>query len=284
MIMAIARFSRRCRVSLSICGTLPHMFTGERIVPGGKYHVTYQQSLFAYEFARQRAKRKRVLDVGSGEGYGVNHLVSVASRVVGFDAHGGTIETAQKKYRRANLAFVVGTLEDPPQEIAGQQFDIVCCFQTIEHVADQDSFLEQVKAFVSRGGMVMVTTPNKDRFSGFNPYHVKELTPPELADLMYRHFKKVELYGIFGNEAVVRYREVEQRVSDAILRLDVLKTRYWLPRPIVLGLYALGAGLVKLLSLKAAPHLADEVTLSSFWVDRKNLSSALDLLAVGEVE
>lgn len=260
------------------------MFTGERILPGGKFNVTYQESLFAYEFARQRAESKRVLDVGSGEGYGVAHMAEKAREVVGLDAYTEAVELARRKYQRQNVVFMAGTLDLPPAELQRKSFDIVCCFQTIEHVYDQDRFLEQLKAYVRPRGEVIVTTPNKGRFPGFNPYHVRELTPAELSNLMQRHFPRNEMYGVFGNEAVLKYKQAKHRISNLILQFDVLKSREWLPRGVVFGLYTLGAGLVKSLSYKAQPKVVDGVNLSSFWIARDNLSQAMDLLAVGFVD
>lgn len=257
------------------------MFTGERILPGGKFNVTYQQSLFAYEFARARSVGKRVLDVGSGEGYGVDYLAEKAAQVVGLDMHAGAVAVAKRKYRRDNIRFMVGKMEDPLQELTEQKFDVVCSFQTIEHVKNQDEFLEQLKRFTKPGGEIIVTTPNKGRFPGFNPYHIRELTPEDLRELMQAHFFKSRILGVFGNEAVLRYRNAKQEIGDAVLKFDVLRAREWLPRPIVQGLYGLGAGLVKTLSHKAEPEVAEAIDLKSFWIAELHLSQALDLLAVG---
>ncbi|MEK7557317.1 MAG: class I SAM-dependent methyltransferase [Patescibacteria group bacterium] len=257
------------------------MFTGERILPGGKFNVTYQESLFAYDFARQRAAGKCVLDVGSGEGYGAAYVAQQAQEVVALDPHTGTVQEAKQKYRATNLSFFSGTLDSPPSEIKEKQFDVVCCFQTVEHVQDQDQFLQQLKAQAASGGEVIITTPNAERFPGFNPYHIKELTPAQLTDLVKRHFSRFELYGVFGNEGVLRYKRAKQHFNDMMLRADFLRAREWLPRPLVFGLYTLGAGAIKSLSYRAEKAHVDEVTLSSFWVGKDRLEEALDLLVIG---
>ncbi len=259
------------------------MFTGERIVEGGKFNVTYQQSLFAYEWVRQQARGKRVLDVGSGDGYGSAYLAEAAAEVVGLDLHAGAVAEANRKYRRPNLHFVQGTTEE---EVAGVQrgsFDIVCCFQTIEHLADQDGLLEQLKQFAKQGGQVFVTTPNKGRFPGFNPYHIRELSVSDMQQLMKAHFDQWKVYGVFGDEKVLAYRMGKQRVSDWILRLDILHAREWLPRLIVVALYALATGIIKSLSYHRESGAADAVGLSSFTLREDNLKDSLDLLAVATV-
>lgn len=246
--------------------------------------MTYQESLFAYEFTRQRAAGKRVLDVGSGEGYGVAYLSKHAGSVVGLDAHRATVKTAAAKYTRPNVRFVHGTLTDLPPEIHRRSFDVVCCFQTIEHVRAQDEFLERLKALARPGGEVIITTPNKGRFPGFNPYHIQELSADELAVLMARHFRQFSVAGVFGSTAVLQYKQAKQKISNAMLRLDILKTREWLPRSLVLGLYTVGAGMVKSLSYRAKPRVVSGVSLQDFWVADGPLADALDLLAVGVVD
>lgn len=260
------------------------MFTGERILPGGKFNVTYQESLFAYEFTGRRAAGKRVLDVGSGEGYGVAYLAERADRVVGLDPHRETVEAAAAKYARPNIQFVHGTLDRPAAEIAGESFEIVCCFQTIEHVWQQDEFLERLKRLATPGGEVIITTPNKGRFPGFNPYHVRELTADELTVLMARHFRHFRVRGVFGSETVLQYKQAKQKISNAVLRLDVLRAREWLPHGVVVGLYTVGAGMVKSLSYHTKPQIVKAVSLQDFWVADEPLNNALDLLAVGVVE
>lgn len=259
------------------------MFTGERILPKRKFNVTFQQSLFAYEFARRRSVGKRVLDVGSGEGYGTAYLAEKAAEVVGLDMHAGAVAKSREKYSASNIRFVVGKMEMPPQELVDEKFDMVCCFQTIEHVSNQDLFLEQLKQYAKPGAEVIITTPNKGRFPGFNPYHVRELTPQELVELMRSHFSWSEVWGVFGDEKVLKYRNSKQRISDAILKIDIYSVRELLPRQLVLSLYGLGTGLVKTLSYKAERAAVAAVDLESFWVSRDSLEQSLDLLAVGRV-
>lgn len=245
--------------------------------------MTYQESLFAYDFARQRAVGKRVLDVGSGEGYGAAYVAERAKEIIGLDPHRGIIERARRQYRSSNIQFITGTLEAPPAALAEQRFDLVCCFQTIEHVSNQGAFLEQLKSFANAGGEVIITTPNKGRFPGFNPYHVKELTLHDLTQLMQAHFQRFSVKGIFGDEDVLAYRNSKQRVSDTVLALDVLKAREWLPRFLVRSLYVVGSGLVKSLSYRQQPLAVAAVSLKNFWVSGEDLPNALDLLAVGEI-
>jgi 2-polyprenyl-3-methyl-5-hydroxy-6-metoxy-1,4-benzoquinol methylase len=59
-------------------------------------------------------KAKRVLDLGSGEGYGANILTLTASFVLGVDIDEEVIRHASEKYRKDNLRFELGTSHEFP--------------------------------------------------------------------------------------------------------------------------------------------------------------------------
>lgn len=260
------------------------MYSGERILPRQIFNVTYQQSLKAYEFVESFATGKRVLDVACGEGYGLSRLAQRATIAIGVDYDEATIAQANDRYGSAQTSFLVGNLFDLPVRLQGQQFDVVCCFQTIEHVQDHDAFLEALKAVTAPGGIVVVSTPNTEMFHSFNPYHVHEVAVPEFRALFTRHFARIELLGVFGDEGVLAYRRGKQKISDMILRFDVLKARTWLPSGLLRGLYAfISFFIIKQVSLWRHYDEVTRLTTGNFEVRGDNLKQALDFIAVGHV-
>ncbi|MBI3255629.1 MAG: class I SAM-dependent methyltransferase [Candidatus Andersenbacteria bacterium] len=260
------------------------MYSGERILPRQIFNVTYQQSLKAYEFVEGLAAGKRVLDVACGEGYGLSLLAKRASSAVGVDYDEATIKEANVRYGSAKISFLIGNLFDLPVPLAGKKFDVVCCFQTIEHVQDHDAFLEALKAVTAPGGMVIVSTPNTEMFHSFNPYHVHEVAVPEFRALCMRHFLHFEVLGVFGDEAVLSYRRGKQKVSDLILKFDVLQARTWLPSGLLRGLYAfISFFIIKRVSLWRHYEEVTKLTTQNFELRGDNLKQALDFIAVGHV-
>lgn len=259
------------------------MYTGERILPGGKFNVTYQQSLFAYDVVRKWAVGKSVLDVGFGEGYGSAYFAEIAREVVGVDYDLTTVRKATAKYIRANLTFLQADIFSWSATLQDRTFDIVCSFQTIEHMNDQNRFVEILKACVAPGGTVVVTTPNRLQFPTFNPYHVREFAPEELRELLGQHFSDVRIYGVFGDAKVLEYRAAKQMLGNLILRFDVLQARKWLPRPLVRGVYVVVSNALKLVSYRRKQAQADDITLENFSLSGANLERSLDLLGVGRV-
>lgn len=257
------------------------MYTGERILPETMFNVTYQQSLVAYEFAAKYAEGKTVLDVASGEGYGTSVLGKTALQAVGLDLHKGAVDEAQKNYGTQNVRFIQGDLLTAPEILKGEQFDVVCCFQTIEHVEDHDAFLESLTAVTKPGGLILVSTPNTNVFHSFNPYHVHELGYEEIRDLFSRNYKNFTIYGVFGDEGVIEYRKGKQKISDSMLRLDFLQARNWLPRKLLLAVYAfVSYFLIKKISFWKHSKKVSNITTSNFRVAEEHVEKALDFIAV----
>src|SRR5688572_26714420 len=97
----------------------------------------------AYDFARERAAGKHVLDYGSGGGYGTQHLAQSAARAVGADIDEVSVEYCRRRYSGPNLAFErLPSLGQLP--FADATFDVVVSFQVIEHVSDVPAYLAEL--------------------------------------------------------------------------------------------------------------------------------------------
>ena len=173
-------------------------FTGERFTPECVREIWYEH-VHRYAFARSFASGKRVLDAACGEGYGSALLATVAESVLGVDIDQETIEHARRRYRQAgNLAFRQGdaTVLDA---LPGAGFDLITCFETLEHVEAQQALIAGFSRLLAPGGMLLVSSPDKAEYSdrrGFeNEFHVRELYRDELQSLLDSHFSHVRLLG-----------------------------------------------------------------------------------------
>jgi SAM-dependent methyltransferase len=74
------------------------------------------------------------------------------------------------------------------------EFDRVVSFETIEHIAEQAEFLDEIKRVLKPDGVLILSCPNKAEYSdkrGFtNEFHVKELYRRELEALLAPRFAK----------------------------------------------------------------------------------------------
>ncbi|MFL5822109.1 MAG: class I SAM-dependent methyltransferase [Solirubrobacteraceae bacterium] len=182
-------------------GVPPLELTGERTLPDvPAENYWFQRHLAVYEWIAARVEGLRVLDMACGEGYGSDVLAASARSVVGVDANPEAHEHARLRYRRPNVSFERGMVENFGE--AGE-FDAVVFLQTIEHVQEPEAVLAHFKGLLAPGGVAFVSTPNVltlappgEPRSG-NPWHVREYRAGEFAQLCQSVFGNVELLGLF---------------------------------------------------------------------------------------
>ena len=165
-------------------------WTGERLETFIT-NETMLEHLHRYAITMQLVKGKKVLDIACGEGYGTNLLAKSATHVTGIDIDTTTIEKARKKYNAPNLSFESGSLLQIPAK--AESYDIVTCFETLEHVSDHPLAFTELKRVMVPGGILIISTPEKAEYSdkvGYkNPFHQKELYGNEFKELVKRFFK-----------------------------------------------------------------------------------------------
>jgi O-antigen biosynthesis protein len=173
-------------------------WTGERFLPWLEYSAIAYEHLHRYAYASTFAKGKRVLDLASGEGYGSKMMAANASFVVGVDIDDKAVQHAKTKYGSSNLQFLTGSICSVP--IAkDHSFDLIVCFEAIEHIEDHQKLLTEVKRLLQPGGIFIVSTPNKliyhDEAKDDNPFHLKELYFEEFQQILARYFANIHFLG-----------------------------------------------------------------------------------------
>jgi SAM-dependent methyltransferase len=115
--------------------------------------------------------------------------------VIGVDANPEAYEHARLRYRRSNLSFERGLVEEFDQEA-----DVVVFLQTIEHIHDPGRLLERLariapNAYLSTPNRLTLAPPGAEK-SG-NPWHLREYDLGEYRALLEPHFTEVEVLGLF---------------------------------------------------------------------------------------
>lgn len=172
-------------------------FTGERFVPGARGEI-WIEHWHRYHFAARLAAGRRVVDCACGEGYGAALLARHARSVTGADLSAEAIAHARLTYRDvANLAFVEAPCTRLP--FAEAIADLFVSFETVEHIHEQETFIEEIARVLAPDGVLLLSCPNRLEYSdrrGFaNPFHLRELYREELHNLVRRRFPHMRWFG-----------------------------------------------------------------------------------------
>lgn len=141
-----------------------------------------------------------VLDIGCGAGLQAEPMARMGATVTGIDAAHENIAEARTHAAKSGLAihYIAASVEALAG--TGRQFDIITCLEVVEHVADRDSFFASLGALLNRGGLAILSTPNRTAASwavliagaemltrqiprGAHDWQ-RFMTPPELAEAL----------------------------------------------------------------------------------------------------
>jgi SAM-dependent methyltransferase len=124
-------------------------------------------------------------------GYGTKILHDAgAESVCGVDISSDAIAYARGTFGVPGTRFVQGDICSYGEENAA---DLVCCFETIEHIQDPAAAIRNLRRLLDPAGTLVISSPNRpvhaprtrsidDRPP--NEFHVCEFTPPELRALL----------------------------------------------------------------------------------------------------
>jgi GT2 family glycosyltransferase/protein-L-isoaspartate O-methyltransferase/glycosyltransferase involved in cell wall biosynthesis len=245
-----------------------------------------------YLFAAALAPGRRVLDVATGEGYGAAMLATQADEVVAVDIDDAAVEHARANYRLANLSFRQGDMLEL-SELADGSFDLVTCFEALEHVDDHDRVISEVQRLLAPEGILLLSTPDRVVYTmeqgRDNPFHTHEVSQDELVDLL-SDFAHVRVWGQNVAVGSVMIPLGSEHNSGEVLTLT-RKQDGWTP-----GVKLSSTYLLAVASSAALPELPDYSTLVDIGLElvrttetqrdqtQAELAKVLELLGASEAE
>jgi len=141
-----------------------------------------------------------VLDIACGWGDRTVILAEKCAKVIGIDISMEYIQTAQKRYLRENLQYLVSDAMDI--SLPRDSVDVAISAHTMEHIEDDEKFLSEVSRVLKRDGKFIIGVPLRIRrpfvFNSepFMPDHIREYEIGQLTDLIGRHFHIQAGYGV----------------------------------------------------------------------------------------
>lgn len=151
----------------------------------------YRTERWEYSAARRAiAGSTRVLEIGCGRGFFLRSIEAIVPIALGLELNHEAAAHGVTKFPIENLTI------ERLGPIHNEEFDAVCSFQVLEHVARPDSFLRAAVNCLSPHGLLVVSTPNynhepyRHQLDAFDlpPHHVGHFDPTtfrNIADILH---------------------------------------------------------------------------------------------------
>jgi len=169
-------------------------FTGEFFVPGKSGERLEADHLERYRFASKFVNGKRVLDIACGAGYSAPILVAAgATSYQGVDINQNAIDHANQSYASAKIKYQTGDITTYHN---AEKFDVITCFETIEHIPTYEPAIANLFQLLVTGGTLLVSSPYRPVTSPktrtlqdqpSNKFHTQEFIPEELITLLKKY-------------------------------------------------------------------------------------------------
>lgn len=196
--------------------------TSENIPSDNPLH----QRLFKAYVVAEPYVRGDVLEVGCGEGRGVELLMRQAKSFTAVDKIAAALVVLREKFPEGKFI----SMNIPPlAELQDNAYDCIVSFQVIEHIQNDVLYLKEINRVLKPGGIALLTTPNRKMSLSRNPWHIREYLAHELKNLASGIFDTAEMKGITGNEKVMTYYEQNKKSVQRIMKWDIFNLQYNLP-------------------------------------------------------
>ena len=111
-------------------------------------------------FFKQDKQSIKILEIGSGLGYLTYSLIAAGYNAIGLDISQTAVMLANRTFGNH---FICDDLFDYSKHNSGS-FDFVILTETIEHLNNPLSFIEQTLKLLKTGGSAIISTPNKSLY------------------------------------------------------------------------------------------------------------------------
>ena len=196
--------------------------TSDKLLSDNPLH---HRLLSAYVFAEKYINGD-VLELGCGEGRGIDIILKKSKSFTAIDKISEVTERLSIKHPKEKF---ISSSFPPLINIEDNSFDTIVTFQVIEHINNDNLFVEEIYRILRPGGKALISTPNIEMTLTRNPWHIREYTSRQLQDLTSKFFNKITMKGIAGNDKIKKYYEENKKSVSKFKRLDILNLEKHLP-------------------------------------------------------
>lgn len=112
--------------------------------------------------AIRRESPTKILDVGSGSGTIGLYLSSLGFKVIGLDVSKHAVDRANASAQRLDIQSISKYINiDFVRFSSNEKFDVIICFEVIEHLENDNFAIQKLKEKLAPGGLLALSTPLK---------------------------------------------------------------------------------------------------------------------------
>ncbi len=121
-----------------------------------------------------------VLDIWCGTGYWSFLLAREKAIVTGIDISPEAIQYAQDHYAHGRVNYFNKSVTDIQDNVA---FDLITCFEVLEHMDDPDMTIQKCRQLVQNNGTLIISVPNGANAAQNNEHHKNNFRAQDLRTL-----------------------------------------------------------------------------------------------------
>lgn len=164
----------------------PALFDGLAALEARNFWFRARNRLIVWAFQRYFPQPAKVMEVGCGTGFVLEGVAAAFPATVLWASEAQTEGLAHAARRVPRARFVQMDARDMPFE---DEFDVIGAFDVIEHIAEDERVLGQMRRALRPGGGIVLTVPQHPRlWSEYDvrAHHVRRYTAPELRQKLAR--------------------------------------------------------------------------------------------------
>ena len=123
------------------------------------------------QYSAAKSRPLRILEVGSGFGYLTHALNRSGHDCFGIDISTNAVTKAIADFGPHYAAIPLERFADPAAPPATSGYDAIIATEVIEHLPDPKLLIASAKPLLRPGGVLILTTPNKDLYSDRLAWH-----------------------------------------------------------------------------------------------------------------
>lgn len=173
-----------------------------------------------YHWTAEYCQNKDVLEVACGSGAGIGYLARFSKSVTAGD-YSQTILDAPQNHYKSQFDIRCFDAQDMPFEKAS--FDVVVMHEALYYIPDADQFLKECCRVLRPGGIVLITSANKDLFDfSPSPHSTVYRGAQELKSLLFNHGFDVKLFGSIQLAKIGLKQKITRPIKWLAVRLNLI--------------------------------------------------------------